>query len=131
MNDNPSIKIYVNKIENKIRSKIKTGYYLELLTPKTMKILGSSKKKINKDENSENIPHLEATEVVLIHCNIVSNYYQHCFLRNGQLLNISPKNFIFLKSFDPEFWYIKIWLTDHISKLLEIEDKMNITLVIN
>ena len=46
--DNPSIKIYVNKIENRVTFKIKNGYYLELLTPETMKLLGSTKNKITK-----------------------------------------------------------------------------------
>ena len=63
--------IYVNKIENRITFKIKIGYHLELLTPETMKLLGSTKSKITKDENGENVPHLEITEVVSIHCNIV------------------------------------------------------------
>ena len=49
--DNPSIRIYVNKIENRITFKIETGYYLELLTPETMKLLGSTKNKITKDKN--------------------------------------------------------------------------------
>ena len=48
--DNPSIRIYVNKIENRITFKIKTGYYLELLTPETMKLLGTTKNKITKDK---------------------------------------------------------------------------------
>ena len=56
--------------------KIKTGYYLEFLTPKTMKLLGSTKNKINKNENGKNVLHLEITEVVLVHCNIVNNGYQ-------------------------------------------------------
>ena len=59
--DNPSIMIYVNKIESRITVKIKTGYYLELLMPETMKLLGSTKSKITKDENGENVPHLEIT----------------------------------------------------------------------
>ena len=63
--------IYVNKIENRITFKIKIGYHLELLMPETMKLLGSTKSKITKDENGENVPHLEITEVVSIHCNIV------------------------------------------------------------
>ena len=105
-----------------------------------MKLLGSTKSKINKDGNSENMPHLEITEVVLIHCNIVNNDYQqdsrvlYTFVPNksfGQLLDISPKNFIFLKTFDSEFSYIEVWFTDQNSKPLEIEDKINITLVIN
>ena len=53
--------------------KIQNGYSLELLTPEAMKLLGSSKNKITKDKNGENVPHLEITEVVLVHCNIVNN----------------------------------------------------------
>ena len=68
--------IYVNKIENRITFQIKTGYYLELLTPETMKLLESTKSKITKDGNGENVLHLEITEVVFIHCNIVNNDYQ-------------------------------------------------------
>ena len=49
--DNPSIRIYVNKIENRIIFKIKTGYYLELFTPETMKLLGSTENKISKNKN--------------------------------------------------------------------------------
>ena len=74
--DNSSIRIYINKIENRNTSKIKNGYYLELLTPETMKILGSTESKITKDKNGENIPHLEFTELVLAHCNLVNNDYQ-------------------------------------------------------
>ena len=74
--DNPSIRIYVNKIENRITFKIKTGYYLELVTPETMKFLGSTKSKITKDKIVENMPHLGITEVVLKRCNIVNNDYQ-------------------------------------------------------
>ena len=70
------IRIYRNKTENKITFKIKTGYNLELLTAETMKLLGSTKIKITKDENGENVPCLEITEVVLIHCSIVNNDYQ-------------------------------------------------------
>ena len=66
--DNPSIMMYVNEIENMITLKIKAGYYLELLTPETMDLLGSTKSKINKDENCENLPHLEITSVILVHC---------------------------------------------------------------
>ena len=136
---NPSIRIYINKTENRIKFKIKTGYYLELLTPETIKLLGSTKSKTT-DENGENVPYLEVTEVVLIHCNIVNNSYQqnsrilYTFVLNksfGQLLDISLENFIFLKTFDSEFSYIEVWLTDQNSNPLEIEDKINITLVIN
>ena len=74
--DNPSIKVYINKIENKITFKIKTGYYLELSTPETMELRGSTESKITKDKNGENVPHLEIVELVLVHCNLVDNDYQ-------------------------------------------------------
>ena len=137
---NPSIKLYINKIENWVTFKIKTGCYFELLTPETRKLLGSTKSKITKNKHGENVSFLEITQVVLIHCNVVSNSYQqksrvlYTFVPNksfGQLLDISPKNVIFLKSFDSEFSYIDLWFTDQNSKPLEIEDKINITLVIN
>ena len=80
--------------------KIKAGYYLELLTHESMKLLGSTKSKVTKDENGENVPHLEITEVILVHYNVINNDYQHdsgvlyTFIPNrlfGQLLDISPK----------------------------------------
>ena len=74
--DKPSVHIYVNKIENRVKLKIKNGYSLEFLTPETIKLLGSTKNKITKDKNGENVPHLEITEVVLVHCDIVNNDYQ-------------------------------------------------------
>ena len=92
----------MKKTENRITFKTKTGYYLELLTPEIMKLLGSTKTRINKDKNGENVPHLETIEVVLIHCNIVNNDYQKDSRvprkSFGQLLGISPKNFTFLKT---------------------------------
>ena len=65
----------MNKVENRIMLTIKTGYYLELVTPETIKLLGSTKSKITKDKNGEDIPYLEIAEVVLIHCNVVDNSY--------------------------------------------------------
>ena len=137
--DNPSIKIYVNKIENKITFKIKKGYYLEFLRPGTMKLLGSNESKITKDKNGENVPHLEIVELVLVHCNLVNNDYQqdsrilYTLIPNkpfGSLLEISPTNHIFLKTFNSEFQEIKIWFTDQTSKPLEVQDKRNLTLII-
>ena len=110
--DKSSVQIYVNKIENSITFKIKNGYSLELLTPETMKLLGSTENKKTKDKNHENVPHLEITEVVLVHCNIVNNDYQqdskvlYTFVPNkpfGSLLEISPTNHIFLKAFNSEY----------------------------
>ena len=137
--DNPSIRIYVNKTENRITFKIKSGYYLELLTPETRKLLGSTVSKINEDKNGENVPHLEVVELVLVHCNVVNNDYQQdsrilfTFVLNrafGSLLDISPTNHVYLKTFNSEFQEIKIWFTDQKSKPLEVEDKINITSII-
>ena len=109
--DKPSVKIYWNKIENGITIKIKNRYILEFLTLGTRKLLGSTENKITKDKNGENVPHLEITEVVLVHCNIVNNDYQqdsrvlYTFVPNkpfGSLLEISPTNDIFLKTFKLE-----------------------------
>ena len=112
------MRIYINKIENRITCKIKAGYYPELLTLETKKLLESTKSKIIKD-NGENIPYLEITEVVLIHCNVVINQQKsrvlYTFVPNklfGQLLGISPNNFIFLETFDSEYLYIEVWFTN-------------------
>ena len=137
--DKPLVQIYVNKIENSVTFKIKNGYSLELLTSETMKLLGSTKNKITKDKNGENVPHLEITEVVLVHCNIVNNDYQqdsrvlYTFVPNkpfGNLLEIFPTNHIFLKTFNSEYDEIEVWFTDQNSQPLEIEDRINLTMVI-
>ena len=73
--DNLPIILYVNKTKNRIAFKIKTRYCLNLSTPETMKLLESTKSKITKDKNGENMPHLEITEVVLVHRNIVNDHY--------------------------------------------------------
>ena len=75
LTENPPIQIYLNKIKNTIVFKIKTVYKLELLTPETMKLLGSTKKDVDSDKNSENVPKLESVEVVLAHCNLAKNDY--------------------------------------------------------
>ena len=133
------MQIYGNIIENRVTFKIKNGYGLELLTPETMKLLGSSENKITKDKNGENVPHLEISEVVLVHCNIVNNDYQqdsrvlYTFVPNkpfGSLLEISPTNHIFLKTFNSEYDEIIVWFTDQNSKALEIEGRINLTMVI-
>ena len=102
-------------------------------------MLGSTKSKINKDKNGENVPHLEIVELVLVHCNLVNNDYQQdsrilfTFVPNkslGSLLEISPTNHVFLKTFNSEFQEGNIWLTDQTSKPLELEDKINVNLII-
>ena len=106
----------------------------------TMKLLGTTKSKIAKDENGQNVPHLEITEVELVHCNIVNNDYPqdsrvlYTLFPNksvGQLLDNSLKHFIFWTIFNTEFSHINVWFTHENSKLLQIEDKMNVTLIIN
>ena len=110
--DKPSVMIYVNKIENRVTFKIKNGYSLELLSSEAMKSLGSTENKITKDRNGENVLHLEITEVVLVHCNIVNNDYQqnsrvlYTFVPNkpfGTLLEISPASHIFLETFNSKY----------------------------
>ena len=105
-----------------------------------MKLLGSTKSKITKDKNGENVSYLEITEVVLIHCNVVNNSYQqssrvlYTFVPNksfGQLLDISLKNLIFLKIFDSEFFCIEVSFTCRNSNPLGIEHQIDITLVID
>ena len=96
--DNPPVQIYVNKIKNRIVFKIKTGYKLELLSEEKMQLLGSSKKVIDNNKDSETVPRLEAIELVLVHCNLVNNNYQQVskvlltFVPNkqfGQLITIA------------------------------------------
>ena len=101
-----------------------------------MKLLRSTKSKISKDENEVHVFHLEITEVVLVHWNIVNNNYQHdsralyTFALNRSF-GISPKSSIFLKTFNSEFLYLEVWFTNQNSKPLEMEDKISISLVIN
>ena len=104
-----------------------------------MKLLGSTKNKITKDKNEENVPQLEVTEVILAPCNMVNNDYQqdsrvlYTFVPHksfGSLLDISPSNHIFLKTFNSEYDEIVVWFTDQNSKPLEIEDRINLTMVI-
>ena len=110
--ENPPIQIYPNKIKNRIVFKVKTGYKLELLSPETMKLLGSTKKDVDKDKDREDVPKLESVEVVLMHCNLVNNNYQQTskvlltFVPNkpfGQLITITPHLLTMLKTTNAEF----------------------------
>ena len=119
--ENPPIRTYVTIIENRIKFENKTGYCLELLMSEIMKLLGSTKNKMTKDKNGQNVTHLEITIIVLIHCNFVNNAYQHdsrvfhTFVPNKSFVHLSDiltKNFIILKNFNSEFSYIEVWFTD-------------------
>ena len=68
--DNLPVQTYLNKMKNKIVFKIKRGYKLELLSPKTMKLLRSTKNHVDQDKNGKNVPKLESVEVVLVHFNL-------------------------------------------------------------
>ena len=109
------------------------------VTSDTMKLLGSTENKITKNKNGENVPKLEITEAVLVHCNILNNDYQegvralYTFASNktfGSLLEISQIKHIFLKTFNSEYDEIMVWLTNQNSKPLEIEDRVNLTMII-
>ena len=104
-----------------------------------MKLLGSPKKVVDKDKNGENVPKLESVEVVLVHCNLVKNDYQHTskvlftFVPNkefGQLIIISPHAFTMMNTANTEFPSVKVWFINEASKALEIEDNVNLTLII-
>ena len=136
--DNLHVQIYVNKIKNRIIFKINTGYKLELFSPKTMRLLESSKKDIDQDKDGEIVPKLESAEVVLVHCNLVNNNYQQAskvlftFVPNkqfGQLINISPHSLVMLKTTNTECSFIEVCFTDQNSKQLEIEDNVNMALI--
>ena len=104
-----------------------------------MKSLGSIENKMTKNKSGEKVPHLEITEVVLVHYNIVNNDYEqdsrvlYTFVPNkpfGNLLEIIPTIHIVLKRFNSEFQEIEVWFTDKSSQPLEIEGRINLTLVI-
>ena len=138
--DNPPAQTFTNKIKSRIVFKIKTDYKLQLLSPETMKLLGSTKKEVDQDKHGEDVPKLESVEVVLVHCNLVNNNYQQAskvlftFVPNkqvGQLINISPHSLTtMLNTKNTEFSLNEVWFTDQNSKPLEIEDNVNMTLII-
>ena len=120
LTENPPVEIYPNKIKNRIVFKIKTGYRLELLSPETMELLGSTKKDVDQDKNGEDVPKLESVEVVLVHCNVVNNNYQQVskvlltFVQNkqfGQLINIAPHSLTMLNNKYRTFiyWSVVYW----------------------
>ena len=113
--DNPLVQIYVNKIKNRIVFKMKTGYKLELLTEETMQLLGGSKKDIDQNKDGEVVPKLEAVEVVLVHCNLVTNNYQQ-----ASKMLFTPHSLAMLKTTNAEFSFIEIWFTDQNNRPFEI-----------
>ena len=119
--ENFPVKIYANKIKNRIVFKVKTDYKLELLSDSTMKLLGSLTKIIDTNKNGELVPALETVEVLLVHCNLINNNYQQAskvlftFVPNkqfGQLLTVEPQSLTMLKTINAEFKFIEIWFTN-------------------
>ena len=132
--ENPPIQIYPNKIKNRIVFKVKTGYKLELLSPETMKLLGSTKKDVDKDKDGEDVPKLESVEVVLMRCNLVNNSYQQAF---KVLLTFVPnKQFVQLITISSHLLTMLKLLTQNFNTynygllIKIIEDSVNITLII-
>ena len=139
LTENPSIQIYPNKIIKRIVFEVKTDNKLELLSPETMKLFGSTKKDVDNDKDGEDVPKPESVEVVLMRCNLVNNSYQKAskelftFVPNkqfGQLITISSHLLTKLKTTSAEFQFIELWFTDQNNRPLEIEDSVNITLII-
>ena len=139
LTENSPVQIYPNKIKTRIVFKIKADYKLELLSPETIKLLGSTKKDVDKDKHGENVPKWESVEVVLVHCNLVKNDYQHTSKvlfsfapskQFGRLINISPHSLTMMKTINTKFSFLEVWFTDQVSKALEIEDNVNLTLII-
>ena len=139
LTENPPIQIYPNIIKNRKVFKIKTGYKLELLTPETMRLFGSTKKDADANKNSENVPKLKSVEVVLVQCKLVKNDYQHSskvlfsFVLNKQfeqLINIRPNNLAMMKTVNTDFSLAEVWFTDQTSKAHETKDNVNLTLII-
>ena len=101
-----------------------------------MKLLGSTKKDVDKDKNGEDVPKLESVEVVLVHCNLVNNSYQQVLFtfvpskHFGQLITILPHSLTMLKTTNSEFPFIQVCFTDQNKRPLEIEDSVNIKLII-
>ena len=94
--DNSAVRIYVNKIENRITFKIKSGYYIQVSMPETMKLLGSIKTKVTKDKSGKNY---WIIIILLERCRHNSNVFYTFFPNKlyDQLIDISPKIVIFLK----------------------------------
>ena len=139
MTENPPIQIYPNKIKTRIVFKINAGNKLELLSPESMKLLGSTKEDQVKDKDGEGVPKLESVEVVLVHCNLVNNIYQKAFKvlftfvpnkQFCQLITISTHSLTMLETVSTEFQSIELWFTDQNKRPLEIEDSVSITLIV-
>ena len=132
------ILIYPSKIKNRIIFKIKAGYKLQMLTNETMILLGD-RPIIDTNKNGKNIPEFEKVYSVLLHCNVVYNdhlqntkllysFVPHKSL--GKLLSDQLQELRRTKTAGSAFDYIEIWFTDQGNNPLQVEDKLNVSLVI-
>ena len=128
LTENLPVQIYPNKTKKRIVFIIKTGYELELLSPETMKVLGSAKNDVDKDKDGEDVPKIEPVEVILVHCNLVNNSYQKAskvfftFVPNkqfGQLITISPHLLTMIKLLAQNFNLLNYVLLIRITDLLK------------
>ena len=133
------IHVYFNRTNNRLVFKIKDGYRLELQTPETMNFFGNTKKLMDKLKNWENVLFLEVVEVVLVQSNLVDSQYQqkskvlYTFTPNksyAYLLNVEPSNLVLLKTYNTDFNEIIIAFTYQNGRPLELEDKVNLTLLV-
>ena len=127
------IHVYINKINHRLVFKMRDGYKIKA------RIRNAWNKK-DKTKNGEKWPSLEVAEVFSVQCNLGDNQYQqksevlHTFIANkshGYLLNVEPSNLVFLKTYNREFDEIILKFTDQNGRPLKIEDKVNLTLLIN
>ena len=86
-----------------------------------MRLLGSTTEDVEKDKNGENVPKLESVEVVLVHCSLVKNDYQHTLKvlftfvakkQFGQLIDTAPHSLRMLNTTQTEFSFVEVWFTD-------------------
>ena len=130
LTENPPVQIYPNEIKSRIVFKIKTGYKLELLASETMRLLGSTKKDVDKDKDGEIVSKLESVGAVLVYCNLVKNDYQHTsevlfsFVPNkqfGQLINIPPHSLTMMNTVNTKFSFVKYGLQIKLVKHLKLK----------
>ena len=130
--------MYVNKMGNKIILKIKSGYYFQPSTTKNLKLRGRTDRRVTRDKKGKNVPLLEIKETILGQCHLVNNRYQQnskalfTFVPDKPFRQLlSRLKFIFFIKFHSYFSYIKVWFTDQSFDPLDVECRINLTLVIN
>lgn len=120
LTDKSPIQIFFNKIKKELHLKSKLDHLFSFWDPKPWnKLLWSTEKRITIDKNGERVPQLKIIEVILVPCNVVNNQYSHDFKvlsmfvphkSFGQLLHISPTNYIYRETIRSRFSYIWVWL---------------------